>query len=115
METLLKEAGIGIVEIRTSDIKAGSTILPTVSIHVEVMKTSKKMYFCLVSITVSKWISTWVGTENINTPMIAWWQKKMLVMEPDELNTSIEKAVKELIDDFTLQLKEANPEEVEGD
>jgi ABC-type transport system substrate-binding protein len=113
METLLKETGIRIIEIRTSDDKAGSTILPTVSIHVEVMKASKKMYFCLVSITVSKWISTWVGTENINTPMIAWWQKKMLVTAPDELNTFIEKAVKELIDDFTRQLKKANPEEEE--
>lgn len=114
METLLKEAGIRIVDIRTSDEKSGSTILPSVSIHVEVMKASQKMYFCLVSITVSKWISTWVGTENINTPMIAWWQKKMLVTAPDELNNSIEKAVKELIDDFTRQLKQANPEE-EGD
>jgi ABC-type transport system substrate-binding protein len=113
METLLKKAGIRVVEIRTSDDKAGSTILPTVSINVEVMEASGKMYFCLVSITVSKWISTWVGTENINTPMIAWWQKKMLVMAPNELNNSIEKAVKELIDDFTLQLKEANPEEEE--
>jgi len=110
MESLLKKAGIRIVEIRTNDEKAGSTILPTVSIHVEVMAASKKMYFCLVSITVSKWISAWVGTENINTPMIAWWQKKMLVTAPDKLNTSIEKAVKELIDDFTRQLKQANPE-----
>jgi ABC-type transport system substrate-binding protein len=116
METMLKNAGIRIVKIRTSDEKAGSTILPTISINVEVIEASKKMYFCLVSITVSKWISTWVGTENINTPMIAWWQKKMLVTAPDELNTSIEKAVKELIDDFTLNLKEANPvEEEEGD
>jgi hypothetical protein len=111
METLLKKAGIRIVEIRTSDEKSGATILPTVSINVEVMEASKKMYFCLVYIAVSKWISTWVGTENINTPMIAWWQKKMLVIPPDELNTSIEKAVKELIDNFTRQLKEANPEE----
>lgn len=113
MDALLQKAGIRIVEIRTSDDKAGSTILPTVSINVEVMEASKKMYFCLVYITVSKWISTWVGTENINTPMIAWWQKKMLVTAADQLNTSIEKAVKELIDDFTLQLKKANPEEEE--
>jgi hypothetical protein len=111
METLLKNAGIRIVEIRTSDEKSGSTILPTVSINVEVMEASKKMYFCLVYITVSKWISTWVGTENIHNPMIAWWQKKMLVVAPDELNTSIEKAVKELMDDFTVQLRQANPGE----
>ena len=113
MEALLEEAGIRIVEIRTSAEKSGSTILPTVSINVEVKKASKKMYFTLVYITVSKWISTWSGTKNIRTPMIAWWQKKMLVMAPDELNNSIEKAVKELIDDFILQLKEANPEEEE--
>lgn len=111
METLLKSAGIRIVEIRTSDQKSETTILPTVSINVEVMEASQKMYFCLVSITVTKWISSWVSTENINTPMIAWWQKKMLVTAPDELNNSIEKAVKELIADFTRQLKEANPEE----
>jgi len=109
METLLINAGIRIIEIRTSDEKSGSTILPTVSINVEVMAASQKMYFCLVYLTVSRWISTWVGTENIQTPMIAWWQKKMLVTAPDELNNSIEKAVKELIDDFTRQLKEANP------
>ena len=113
METLFRKAGIRIVEIRTGDDKAKSTILPTVSINVEVMAASKKMYFCLVYITVSKWISAWVGTENINTPMIAWWQKKMLVAAPDKLNTSIEKAVKKLIDEFTLQLKQANPEEEE--
>jgi len=113
METLLKNAGIRIVEIRTSDEKSESTILPTVSINVEVMAASPKMYFCLVSITAAKWISAWVGTENIDTPMIAWWQKKMLVTAPDELNNSIEKAVKELIDDFILQLEEANPVEEE--
>ncbi len=111
METLLINAGIRIIEIRTSDEKSGSTILPTVSINVEVMAASQKMYFCLVYLTVSRWISTWVGTENIQTPMIAWWQKKMLVTAPDELNNSIEKAVKELIADFTLQLEKANPEE----
>jgi hypothetical protein len=115
METQLKKAGIRVVEIRTGDDNAKSTILPTVSINIEVMKASKKMYFCLVSITVSKWISTWVETGNIDTPMIAWWQKKMLTAAPDELNTSIEKAVKELIDDFTLQLKQANTEEEKTD
>ena len=115
METLLKKAGIRVVEIRTSDDKSKSTILPTVSINVEVMKASKKMYFCLVSITVSKWISAWDETENVDTPMIAWWQKKMLAAAPDNLNSSIEKAVKELIDDFSLQLKQANPEEEKGD
>jgi hypothetical protein len=113
METLLKKAGIRAVEIRTGDDKSKSTILPTVSINIEVMKASKKMYFCLVSITVSKWISAWDETGNIDTPMIAWWQKKMLAAAPDELNTSIEKAVKELIDDFSLQLEQANPEEEE--
>ena len=111
METLLINAGIRIVEIRTSDEKSGSTILPTVSINVEVMAASPKMYFCLVYLTVSRWISTWVGTENIQTPMIAWWKKKMVAAAPGELNNSIEKAVKELIDNFTLQLEEANPEE----
>jgi hypothetical protein len=115
METQLKKAGIRVVEIRTGDDNAKSTILPTVSINIEVMKASQKMYFCLVSITVSKWISAWDETEDINTPMIAWWQKKMLAAAPDELNTSIKKAVKELIDDFTLQLEQANQEEEEGD
>ncbi|UCH93527.1 MAG: hypothetical protein JSV88_25090 [Candidatus Aminicenantes bacterium] len=113
MEAQLKKAGIQVVGIRTSNDKGGSTILPTVSVNVEVMEASKKLYFTLVSLTVSKWMSTWSGTQNIRTTVITWWQKKMLAAGPKELNQSIEKVVKELIDDFILQWKEANSKEEE--
>jgi hypothetical protein len=111
MEKLLKEAGIRIVDIRIGDEKSESSILPTVNMNIEVTEVSKELCFCLIYITVSKWISNWSGTENIHTPMIAWWQKKILAASPEELNNTIEKAATELMNDFIIKLKEANTQE----
>jgi hypothetical protein len=111
MEARLSDAGVQIVEIRSRDEKNDSTILPTITIAVEVLDVSKERYFVLIYLTVSRWISTWSGTQNINTPVITWWQKSMLAAAAEELNKSIEKAVKTLTDDFLVKLKRENREE----
>jgi len=115
MESSLKKAGIRILEIKNNADQKGTTIIPTLSINVDVMGASKELYFTLVQLTVSKWISTWLGAENISTRVISWWQKEMLASGPKELNETIEKAVKLLIDDFISQLKAANEGQKTGD
>ena len=114
MESGLKKAGLGVVEIKNSPGQHQATIIPTVSVNVDILKASKELYFILVQLTVSKWISTWSGTENIHTPVIIWWQKEMLSAGPEELVEAVEKTEKQLIADFILRLKEAvEPPETE--
>ena len=113
MESGLKKAGIGIMEIRKQDEKGGSTILPMVSIAVEVLEVSKESYAALVYLTVSKWMSTWAGTRNIHTPVITWWQKKMIPTAPEDLNKTIKNTAKDLIDEFIMQFADANTEKEE--
>ena len=108
LETRLTDAEVQIVGIRSRDEKNNVTILPTVSIEVEVLDVSKKRYFILVSLTVSKWMSTWSGTQNLHTQVITWWQKNMLAAAAEELDKSVEKAVNALIDDFLVKLKGEN-------
>jgi hypothetical protein len=110
LESRLSQAGVQIVKIKNQDEKGDSTILPTVSINVEVLPVTEEQYVTLVYLTVSKWMSTWSGTENINTPVITWWQKTILVSSGEELNRSVEKAANALIADFLAALKAENKE-----
>ena len=113
MESKLKTAGLRVVGIRGSDDRDDSTILATVSIAAEIIPVSEDSFAALVYVTVSQWMSTWVGSENINTPVITWWQKKILTAAPADLNQAVDKACTGLIDDFVVQLTEANKDKEE--
>lgn len=109
MESKLKTGGFRILEIRQDD----STIIPTISLNLEATAVTNdgKMYVVFLYVTVSKWISTWVGTRNIQSPVIAWWKHKIITASPGELDKSIDAAVKELLETFLAQWQEANKEE----
>ena len=109
----LSASGVEIVKIRNQDEKNAFTIIPTVSINVEVMAVPGERYFILVYLTVSRWISTWSDTQNLHTPVIIWWQKKMLAATKGKLNKSLAEAADTLIDDFLVKLGEENREEKE--
>ena len=111
LESMLKKTGLRIVTVKNSSDMDDSSILPTISIGVEVITAPKSLYFVRVDLTVSQWMSTWVGTENLHAPVITWWQEKMLAAEPKELNKLIETAARELCDEFTLQWLSVNPKE----
>lgn len=109
MESLLKTGGFRILEIRQDD----STIIPTIGLNLEAtaVTNGRKLYVVFVYVTVSKWISTWVGTRNIQSPVIAWWRHKIIAARPGELDKSIGAAVEELLETFLAQWQEANKEE----
>jgi len=113
METKLKKGGLTVAGIRSKEEKQTPTILPTISINIEVRELSEDSFAALVYLTVSKWMSTWVGSENINQPVIIWWQKQFLARSGEELNSAIEKTANDLIDQLLIQLKNANQEEIE--
>jgi hypothetical protein len=109
MESMLKTGGFRILEIRQDD----STIIPFISLNLEATSVTNggELYVVFVYVTVSKWISTWVGTRNIQSPVIAWWKYKIMAVRPKELDKSIDAAVKELLETFLAQWQEANKEE----
>lgn len=123
LESTLKTEKFRILEIRVrpgqdleeSDAASGtgSTIIPTVSLDVEVFPffNGHEMYVGVISVTVAKWMSSWAGTENIQTHMIAWWHKSVISVGPEELNDAITKAAGVLIENFIARWKAANTEE----
>jgi hypothetical protein len=113
LESPLIDGGVQIVKIREQKEKDDFTIIPTVSINIEILKVSEKQYFILAYLTVLKWISTWSGTQNLHTPVIMWWQKKLLAAPGDELNKILEDAASTLVGDFLVKLKEENREKEE--
>jgi hypothetical protein len=110
MESSLIKEGVRILEIRpdSSEGAPGSTIIPSVSVNVDVIKGPQESYFVLVWIEVEKWMSFWVGDKNILSPMIIWRQKKMLSVDSKGLYKSIDSASNELTGLFLSQLKSAN-------
>jgi hypothetical protein len=106
MESLLKTGGFRILKIGQDD----STIIPTISLNLEAkaVTNGRKLYVVFLVVTVSKWVSTWVGTENVQSPMIAWWKHKIMAVKPGELDKSIDAAVEELLETFLAQWQEAN-------
>jgi hypothetical protein len=109
MESLLKTGGVRIVAIRQDD----STIIPFISLSLEAkaVGSDRELVVVLLTVTVSRWISTWVGTRNIQSPMIAWWKHKIMAVKPEELDKSIDTAAGELLATFLAQWQEANKEE----
>jgi hypothetical protein len=110
LESLLKKAGFRILEVRQGE--SDSTIIPTLSLNLDAMAITpargKESYVVLVYVTVSRWLSTWIGTDDIQSRVIVWWKKKMVIAGPGELNKSIDAAVGELMEDFLARWKEAN-------
>lgn len=123
LESTLKSEKFRVLEIRVrpgQDLAdssaasgAGSTIIPTVSLDIEVFPffNGHEMYVGVISVTVAKWMSSWAGTQNIQTNMIAWWHKNVISVGPDELSNAVAKAAGVLIEDFIAQWKAANTEE----
>jgi hypothetical protein len=130
VEAQLKVGGIRIVEIKQSDNEENSsaTVLPTIELHFnitplpgetgeEAAEEEKEPHAFIASIdlTVSRSVSAWYGAENVQAPMIAWWQKKMLTIKADELNESLDGVVKELLEEFLARWREADtPPETES-
>jgi hypothetical protein len=102
MESMLIKNNIRILDIRQEDTgeNSGSSIIPTVSMNIDVMEGTKDVYFAVVWITVDKWISTWSGAQNTQFRAVIWQKKKMLAATPKELFKSIDTAVNELMSYF---------------
>jgi hypothetical protein len=116
MDSLLKKGGLRILEVRQEG--SDSTVIPTVGLNLDALAITvtggHDMYVVLVYVTVSRWISTWSGTDNIQSRVIVWWKKKMVTAGAEELNKSIAEAVGELMANFLANWKEVNEVTPEG-
>lgn len=116
LEKQFKKSGLEIVKMGRGGKKggfAGSTILPMISINSEIIKATEESFHILIYLTVSKWISTWVNNQTVNSHVIIWWQKKMLTVSNEELFKTISIEAKALSDELIMQLKNIGSDEEE--
>ena len=104
----LKKPGLRVLDIQQQD-KKQATLVPTLNLAVDAIATSESNYVVLVNLSLTKWISTWAGTENIQAPVIVWWHKVLLTADGELLVNSLEEAADEVLDEFLNQLAVANP------
>ena len=88
--------------------KEGTTIIPTLTVKVDTMAVAKNLYFTVIHLTLSKWVSNWSGTKRIHAPVYTWSEKKMAAAGPKGLMKTIKTAVIELTQEFISELKQAN-------
>ncbi|MGE5344286.1 MAG: hypothetical protein ACM3SY_22695 [Candidatus Omnitrophota bacterium] len=107
LETMLTSEGIRILEVipDNSDGAGESTIIPTVNLEFDVREGTKDLYFVSMALNVDKWISSWVDDRSVQTPVLVWWQKRMVVANSKELVKTMDTTTNELIGVFLTQLK----------
>jgi hypothetical protein len=107
------EAGLTVVKAKTySDEKV--TLIPTLTAGIDIMKTGKaggETYFAVVHLTLTKWMSNWVGTTRILAPVYAWSAKKMAAAGSEDVTGVVEAAISELMEEFLDGVEEVNPKE----
>lgn len=105
---LLKKAGLRVLNIHQQD-KKQTTLVPTLSLDIDAIATSDSNFVVLVDLSLSKWISTWAGTENLQAQVIVWRHKVLLTAKQDVLVGSLEEATDEVLNEFLAQIALANP------
>lgn len=112
MENTLTSQGIHVVEMRQGemDTTTGSTVIPIISVNLDIMEVNKESYYVLAYTAVERWNSTWIGDQNVQAPSIGWWQKKMLNSNPKELAQILENTANELMINMVSKIKSATLE-----
>lgn len=113
LELGLKDTGVQVLKMKkyTGEERA-STVIPVLTAHIDtrLVVNSHEFYFTVVQLTVSKWISNWVGTKRMVTPVYVWSTKKLVIGSTEDVVMTVEAAVKDVMKTFAADLKEANEE-----
>ncbi len=107
-ESQLKKAGVRLLDIRPRNSKR-SSVVPAVDLNVDIQPAAEESYVVLVYLTVSKWMSAWSVSGNVQAPVIVWWQKKALLVPTAELSAKISETAMQLAEVFQAHLAAANP------
>jgi hypothetical protein len=107
-EDLLKKAGVRPLDIRPGSGRDAS-VVPEISLNVDVELATRESYVVSVYLTVSKWMSVWSGNRSVQAPAIVWWRKRVLMVPPSELTAKLDEAAVQLTGDFGAHFAVANP------
>lgn len=117
----LKDSGVRVLDVKrpTLDAHGRATIIPVASLHIELQEVTAESNVMLIYVTVSRWVSTWSGSERIYGPVVVWWKKHMTVVDNEEFIPRLKEKTKTMVGEFLTELAAANPpapeEEQEGD
>lgn len=113
LEERLQRGGVRILDVKKPKLEAQGypTIIPVVSLDVELQEVTSEYNVMLVSLTISKWLSTWSGSEQVKGPVIVWIKKRMVVIDNDEFSPKLKETVEPLVAEFLAHLAVANPPE----
>ncbi|MCP4155588.1 MAG: hypothetical protein GY757_48135 [bacterium] len=81
---ILKEAEISILKTKAYALKK-STVIPTISVKIDVLPLAENLYFSVVHVTLSKWLSNWAAGHRYYAPVYTWSDKLMITTGVDEL------------------------------
>ncbi len=109
IESIIQKTDLQILKARKYS-KENTTIIPTLNIKIDTMVASKHLYFTVIHLTLSKWLSSWSGTKRIYAPVYIWSEKKMAAASSMKLIKTIKTAVSELTQEFISDFKKANME-----
>ncbi len=107
VETELKNNGLRILDIQTTDEK-DATVIPYITLVIDILTVSKESYFLAIDLTVTKWMSTWSGETSVQAPVIVWWQKKIATATATDLIGTLDKTAQTMLENLTTQLTYAN-------
>jgi hypothetical protein len=113
LDSKAEEAGLKVVKSKSySDEKV--TLVPTLTAGIDIMKTKtagSEIYFAVVHLSLTKWMSNWSGTSRVLAPVYTWSAKKMASAGAEDLTGVVETAVSDLMEEFLNGVKVANLEE----
>lgn len=109
MESMIQKTDLQILKAKKYS-KENTTIIPTLTVRVNTLVASKNLYFTVIHLTLSKWLSNWSGAKRIYAPVYIWSEKKLAAAGSKGLMKTVKTAVSELTQAFISELKKANME-----
>jgi len=109
VESMIQKTDLQILKAKKYS-KENTTIIPTLTVRVDTMVAAKNLYFTVIHLTLSKWLSNWSGTKRVYAPVYIWSEKKMAAAGSKGLMKTVKTAVSELTQAFISELKKANTE-----
>jgi len=107
VESMIQKTGLQILKAKKYS-NENTTIIPTITVRVDTMMAAKNLYFTVIHLTLSKWLSNWSGANRIYAPVYIWSEKKMAAAGSKGLKKTVKTAVSELTQEFISELKKAN-------
>lgn len=106
LEDQLKKGSVRSVDLHPIDEKE-PTVVPVLTLDIDLTVNTEQIRVVLVTLSVSRWMSDWSGTESLQVPAIIWTERNLFTVSKSaatlvqEINSATNTLTQKLLSDIS--------------